>query len=1259
MKTSTLAAIAAATFAVATSATLPVFASDWTDANGNEYTALEYIKGTSGPCVITDFRLAGTDTVKFRFQPTTVSDIENVFCSRGSGNANSISCFCIYKTLAVDRPTRRKTGDAFEANNDYTVMIDLNVGTTTTGAVTVNGIGQTLDGVLGTTSYEAGSCLVLFAAHTAGTGLSPSSSFSNKSSSYFYYFQIYSSAGVLIHNLMPAQNSSGTAGFYDTVGRKFYGPHSGAFASAARGVTGSGKKWTGLGGDNKMSTGANWEGGVAPGEGDDLDFTLAPPHAEINADISGVTFGKLWIDDGDLPTFTGSMTVSAVNLPAKVADISAITVPVGDYTWNGGASANWGDVGIWIYDGGAATWADNNNAIFNTAATATLDSDVKAVDVVFNADATITTNAAAHALAASSVSVDSGVSATIDAPIAGALEKKGAGTLVLSQDRTNSTVLAEGTLALAGTASLDWSGFTFGTDPAKPVTLDIGPTATLANVPLQLKIGEVNGVTNTVVKRGGDVTGITYFRLGYASDAVSTFLNEGGDLLSSDYFLVGGGGAALSTLTVADGTVGCTTSASQRVFVGHTDEGILNVTNTGVFTVEKSLFVANHANGTLNISDGGHVVAGGDVVFCFDYLATISGVVNLGRGGVLEANSAYRFKDGGSATFNFDGGTFKWYGDTTWLSASAVGGLFYPNGNDKAVDVTVSANGGTIDNSGIVVRIPRTITGVGGMTLVGAGTTLISADQSYLGTTTVSNGTTLAVSGVSLAGPLAFDTGSGLEVTNYVGVTAVSATSLVFPPSGTVPLTLNGGAFPEGAYSICSATGVTAAEGDKFAFTTTDGLAGAWSVDGDTLILTVGEVSGNYWTGRGGDGRMSTAGNWFDGSSPVDGEDVDFSGVSSATTIIADIANATFGTVTMGDGVITFTNAITAANFTDTSKISVGADSTVTVVGDLEISGETNRSIVYTIAVSGRFVVTGDIIATEDFSAGYLYPSATASCPGTFVARGLVNRGTGGRSFCLYSDSSGSQVTWVIGDHGISSKGVPGTTGAAGYWCFDRSNSSATIIADADFTIAAWLTNREKLVLNTTGPDGTSHTITVGNGTTGLLDNDCWLVTTGAGKVLFNCVSTFNGGLSVMGTSTLAVNSGCRPGNNLIRLYEGTTFEVAQAGTVTLSNTLKFDSGTTLAFNFTDRAEPPVLAVADGKTITATGAVTVNISSANEVRPKGGTYVLTTCGGFDAEGVTVSLAADAPNWAAGRLSVNSDGNIVLEVKPRGTMIVIR
>ena len=64
--------IRAAIAAICVAAALPSWAADWTDANGNTYTALEYIKGTAGPCVITDFKLAGTDTVKFRFQPTSV-----------------------------------------------------------------------------------------------------------------------------------------------------------------------------------------------------------------------------------------------------------------------------------------------------------------------------------------------------------------------------------------------------------------------------------------------------------------------------------------------------------------------------------------------------------------------------------------------------------------------------------------------------------------------------------------------------------------------------------------------------------------------------------------------------------------------------------------------------------------------------------------------------------------------------------------------------------------------------------------------------------------------------------------------------------------------------------------------------------------------------------------------------------------------------------------------------------------------------------
>ena len=38
---------------------------------------------------------------------------------------------------------------------------------------------------------------------------------------------------------------------------------------------------------------------------------------------------------------------------------------------------------------------------------------------------------------------------------------------------------------------------------------------------------------------------------------------------------------------------------------------------------------------------------------------------------------------------------------------------------------------------------------------------------------------------------------------------------------------------------------------------------------------------------------------------------------------------------------------------------------------------------------------------------------------------------------------------------------------------------------------------------------------------------------------------------------------------------------------------------------------------------------------------------------------TVSLAADSPRWARDRLSVNADGNIVLDVKAKGMSIVLR
>ena len=163
------------------------------------------------------------------------------------------------------------------------------------------------------------------------------------------------------------------------------------------------------------------------------------------------------------------------------------------------------------------------------------------------------------------------------------------------------------------------------------------------------------------------------------------------------------------------------------------------------------------------------------------------------------------------------------------------------------------------------------------------------------------------------------------------------------------------------------------------------------------------------------------------------------------------------------------------------------------------------------------------------------------------------------------------------------------------------------------------------------------------------------MAVTGCGKVVFNSVSDFTGGLAIGDTATVAVNAGCTPGHGTVTVGATATLEVPASETVTLAGDLTLDDGATLAFNFTDRRIAPQLAIADGKTVTANGAVKVKITADCDW-PTSGMRVLTS--GADFTGVPVALDADAPKWAKGGLSV-VDGNIVLYVKPKGTVVIFR
>ena len=453
---------------------------------------------------------------------------------------------------------------------------------------------------------------------------------------------------------------------------------------------------------------------------------------------------------------------------------------------------------------------------------------------------------------------------------------------------------------MSGTASLDWTQLAFGTDSAKPVTLEVGPDATIANIPSIWEVKSANGVDTVFCKQGGDWSLSGQLYLGGTSGATASFQHNGGNLTVGDYLSVGQTGTGL--LDICGGTVESTHSGTYTL-IGNTGAATVVVTNSGSLVVSGSVAIGNQAgsSGTLVVADGGMVSVGGNLIFC-NKSASSPGRVDLGCGGVIAAQKATRTY-AGSATFNFDGGTFK--------KSSGTGDIFDASG----VDVVVSANGGTIDNNGLAITIPCTIAGAGGLTLSGAGTTTVSADQSYTGTTTVSNGTTLSVGGgVTFAGPVVFAAGSVLDIAKYVGgVTPLSATSLTFPESGNVPLTFNGGAFITGAYAICPTSLVSVAQAvAKFA-PSTGGLDCSWDVSaaGDLLLL-VGDIHGYSWTGLAGDNKFATGGNWVSGIAPSASGPVDFSAVTSDITVDMDgvTAGTIFGAVTMGTGVITFTGSL-------------------------------------------------------------------------------------------------------------------------------------------------------------------------------------------------------------------------------------------------------------------------------------------------------------------------------------------------------------
>ena len=238
-------------------------------------------------------------------------------------------------------------------------------------------------------------------------------------------------------------------------------------------------------------------------------------------------------------------------------------------------------------------------------------------------------------------------------------------------------------------------------------------------------------------------------------------------------------------------------------------------------------------SGTFEVSGGG-VVNVGEVIFDSTNRADFT-VISLKSGGILSTQRAFLNHDNmGRAKLSFDGGTFR--------KSSADGNIVPVNGSARAIDLEIGANGGTIDNNGLSIVIPRTITGTGGLRLTGSGKTTISVNQSYAGATTVASNTTLSVTnGCTFAGAVSLENGSTLDIAPVAaGEVPFTAAALTLPASGKAALTLNGGGFPTGTYAICPANGMTAADVNGVLVpAVARGCVSAWKVEDGTLVLTV------------------------------------------------------------------------------------------------------------------------------------------------------------------------------------------------------------------------------------------------------------------------------------------------------------------------------------------------------------------------------------------------------------------------------------
>ena len=309
----------------------------------------------------------------------------------------------------------------------------------------------------------------------------------------------------------------------------------------------------------------------------------------------------------------------------------------------------------------------------------------------------------------------------------------------------------------------------------------------------------------------------------------------------------------------------------------------------------------------------------------------------------------------------------------------------------------------------------------------------------------------------------------------------------------------------------------------------------------------------------------------------------------------------------------------------------------------------------------GVYVVTNEMVAsgsaTKDGYAAY-YGGDNGATDVFKIEKATCTK-TSGYTFYFAESYVASHGTYYFGAGGINFGSGKGYFGIGK----NTDGDSQTIRPwYGDFTIARGTGNSNfdiycfrNVTFNTDDENGVGRTITVDARLR--FGNTPTFTVAGSGKVLVNSVANNANQppVTVTGTATLAMKPGASLTTSNITVNAGATLQVAESGTLAPGCDLSLVNGAILGFNFTERQSAPVLDVTD-KTVEG-GTIKVAVSGAwPKVTGADKTVTLTSGGKFD--GKSVDLVSEGkPEWAESVAVVG--GEIVLTVKPMGTLILIR